>query len=53
MLDLRASLRDGETMPESAAIEEQTERTDERRIVQFRSDGLGLSPGAYARLRCH
>ena len=25
-------------------------RAEETRIVQFRSDGLGLSPGAYARL---
>src|SRR5260221_13467166 len=33
MLDPRASLRDGETMPESAAIEEQTPPADERRIV--------------------
>jgi len=50
MLDRRASLRDGETMPDSAAIAEQTARADETRIVQFRSDGLGLSPIAYARL---
>src|SRR5215204_81136 len=37
-------------MPDSAAIAERTARADETRIVQFRSDGLGLSPGAYGRL---
>jgi threonine aldolase len=50
MLDRRASLRDWEKMPDSAAITEGAARADETRIVQFRSDGLGLSPGAYARL---
>src|SRR5258708_34745337 len=37
-------------MPDSAAIIEQTARAAEQQIVQFRSDGLGLSPAAYARL---
>src|SRR5216684_2459963 len=37
-------------MPDSAAIIERTARAVERQIVQFRSDGLGLSPAAYARL---
>src|SRR5260370_2840578 len=37
-------------MPDSATIAERTARADGERIVQFRSDGLGLSPGAYARL---
>src|SRR5258707_10072529 len=37
-------------MPASATIVEQTARAGGERIVQFRSDGLGLSPGAYARL---
>jgi threonine aldolase len=37
-------------MPDSAAIAERTARAGGERIVQFRSDGLGLSPSAYARL---
>jgi threonine aldolase len=37
-------------MPDSATIEERMARTDGERIVQFRSDGLRLSPSAYARL---
>src|ERR1700693_4419791 len=37
-------------MPDSATIVERTARAEGGRIVQFRSDGLGLSPGAYARL---
>src|SRR5713226_8445085 len=37
-------------MPDSATIAERTARAGGERIVQFRSDGLGLSPSAYARL---
>src|SRR5258708_783910 len=37
-------------MPDSATIVERTARAGGERIVQFRSDGLGLSPLAYARL---
>src|SRR6266567_7066679 len=37
-------------MPDSATIVERAARTGGERIVQFRSDGLGLSPTAYARL---
>jgi len=37
-------------MADSAAMAEGAARADETQIVQFRSDGLGLSPGAYARL---
>jgi threonine aldolase len=37
-------------MPDSATIVERTARAEGGRIVQFRSDGLGLSPSAYARL---
>src|SRR5258707_5484667 len=37
-------------MPASATIVEQTARAGGERVVQFRSDGLGLSPSAYARL---
>src|SRR5260370_41915979 len=37
-------------MPDSATIAERTARADGERIVQLRSDGLGLSPSAYARL---
>src|SRR5258708_20748530 len=37
-------------MPDSAAIIEQTARAAEQQIVQFRSDGLGLSPAGYAGL---
>jgi len=37
-------------MPDSATIVERTARAEGGRIVQFRSDGLGLSPAAYARL---
>ena len=37
-------------MPDSATIVERTARAGGERIVQFRSDGLGLSPAAYARL---
>src|SRR5258707_4098296 len=37
-------------MPASATIVEQTARAGGERVVQFRSDGLGLSPLAYARL---
>src|SRR6266567_8245843 len=35
-------------MPDSATIVERAARTGGERIVQFRSDGLGLSPAAYA-----
>src|SRR6202158_2943020 len=37
-------------MPDSATIIERMARAEGGRIVQFRSDGLGLSPAAYARL---
>ena len=37
-------------MPDSATIAERTARVGGERIAQFRSDGLGLSPSAYARL---
>src|SRR5258708_4541566 len=37
-------------MPDSATIVERTARAGGERIVQFRSDGLGLSPVQYARL---
>jgi threonine aldolase len=37
-------------MPDSATIVERPARSESERIVQFRSDGLGLSPVAYARL---
>src|SRR5258707_3246670 len=37
-------------MPDSATIAERTARAGGERIVQFRSDGLGLSPAAYALL---
>src|SRR5437868_5975816 len=37
-------------MPDSAAIAERMALAGGERIVQFRSDGLGLSPSAYARL---
>src|SRR6202162_5977679 len=37
-------------MPDSATIVERAARAEGERIVQFRSDGLGLSPAAYARL---
>jgi threonine aldolase len=37
-------------MPDSATIVERMARAEGERIVQFRSDGLGLSPAAYARL---
>jgi threonine aldolase len=37
-------------MPDSATRIEQTARAGSERVVQFRSDGLGLSPAAYARL---
>ncbi len=37
-------------MPDSATIAERTARAGGERVVQFRSDGLGLSPAAYARL---
>ena len=37
-------------MPDSATIAERVAEAGGGRVVQFRSDGLGLSPGAYARL---
>ncbi len=37
-------------MPDSATIVERTARAGDAKIVQFRSDGLGLTPSAYARL---
>ena len=37
-------------MPDSATIVERVSEAGADRRVQFRSDGLGLSPGAYARL---
>jgi threonine aldolase len=37
-------------MPDTATIMQRTTRAEGERIVQFRSDGLGLSPAAYARL---
>src|SRR5438445_8522631 len=37
-------------MLDSATMIEQTAGAGSERIVQFRSDGLGLSPSAYARL---
>lgn len=37
-------------MPDSATIVERTTRAGGEPCVQFRSDGLGLSPAAYARL---
>lgn len=37
-------------MPDSRIIGEHTRVSGEKSIVQFRSDGIGLSPAAYARL---
>src|SRR5260370_19712413 len=37
-------------MPDSATIAERTARADGERVAQSGSDGLGLSPAAYARL---
>src|SRR6266481_9903477 len=37
-------------MPDSATIVERTARAEGERVVQFRADGLGLTPTAYARL---
>jgi threonine aldolase len=50
MLDQFAPLRNEEPMPDSATIVERAAKADEERVVQFRSDGLGLSPAAYALL---
>lgn len=37
-------------MPDSATIAERAARVSDERLVQFRSDGLGLAPAEYARL---
>ncbi|HVH81208.1 MAG TPA: aminotransferase class I/II-fold pyridoxal phosphate-dependent enzyme, partial [Stellaceae bacterium] len=37
-------------MPDTTTIEHRPDAADEERLVQFRSDGLGLSPAAYGRL---